>query len=561
VLFAATAATVLWQNAHVAVLWDISYLLDSSYRFALATAGGPMPYRDFPFAHAPLAFLLQATVMRLTGRVFWHHVAYAAVAGGVGTVLTWRILLRELGMWLPALLLAMPLTVLGIYGIYPTPIYDCDCILFVLAAVWLLGRVDEGASRWRGFAAGCAAVVPVFAKQNIGVPFLLVVVAGAAVLLAVRWRSSARQSLAMVLAGAGAAMAGALLVLQWTCGARNYLYWTVTFAAERRLPGLGAMVEVYREPSLLWALPCVAAGVWLLRSRRELWAVWPGVALVAAPLVPPLVALFATNDAEDRASALLLLWPLLLVLAAAHTAWRLWRRQWGGVVELALLAAIHGTMLSQQLWGSTYAIWPLFVLLLAEMLGSLAASGGLAASGEKVPRFVLTSLATAVGVTLLVCGGLYTFSEDRLSYARVGDGALARSRYPALAGMSARGAYLPELDQLLDFAAREIPRRDGLILLPGEDPFYYATGRVPQFPVLLFDPATQPYSPRELVELARARGIRWLVVKTHEQLTDDPMPERSATLAALEREFVLYRRLDGYDVYRRPDADTRRKFY
>jgi hypothetical protein len=550
VLFAATAATVLWQNAHVAVLWDISYLLDSSWRFALAMGGGPMPYRDFPFVHAPMTFLIQAAIIRVGGRVFFHHVLYAAVAGGLGTVLAWRIVLRAVdGAWRVGLLLAMPLTVLGVYGIYPTPIYDCDCILFVLLAVWLLGRVRRGGG-W-SFAAGVAAVVPVFCKQNIGVPFLLVVVVGAVVWLVLRWRiRSERRELAMLLAGVGTAMAAALLVLQVTCGVGRYFYRTVTFAAQRRLPGLGAMVDIYREQMLLWALPCVALGGWLLQTDRVVgrWVSWCGLALLAAPLVPPLVALVLTTDAEDRAVNLLVLWPLLLVLAAAHTAWRLWRRQWGGVVQLAVLAAIHGTMLSQQLWGSTYAIWPLWVILLAEMLGSL----GLERTGRQAGLGDGRSiLAAVVGVTLLVCGGLYTLSEDRLSYAQVREGAVVPPHEAALRGMSVRGAYMPEFEQLLDFAAREIPMQDGLILLPGEDPFYYATGRVPQFPVLLFDPATQPYSPQQVAELARARGIRWLVVKTHEQIKDDPMPDRAATLAALEREFVLYRTLDGYAVWRR----------
>lgn len=44
-LFAATAAVILWQNAHVAVLWDLSYVLDTANRIAL----GQMPYRDFPW--------------------------------------------------------------------------------------------------------------------------------------------------------------------------------------------------------------------------------------------------------------------------------------------------------------------------------------------------------------------------------------------------------------------------------------------------------------------------------------------------------------------------------
>jgi hypothetical protein len=75
---------------------------------------------------------------------------------------------------------------------------------------------------------------------------------------------------------------------------------------------------------------------------------------------------------------------------------------------------------------------------------------------------------------------------------------------------------------------------------------------VPQFPVLLFDPTTQPYSPAQLVQLVRARDIRWLIVKTHEQIEEDPMPDKAEAVAALEREFALYRRLDGYAVYRRP---------
>jgi hypothetical protein len=63
-LFAATAGVVLWQNAHVAVLFDLSYILNTAERIAL----GQMPYRDFPLAHAPLTFLLQAAIVRITGR-------------------------------------------------------------------------------------------------------------------------------------------------------------------------------------------------------------------------------------------------------------------------------------------------------------------------------------------------------------------------------------------------------------------------------------------------------------------------------------------------------------
>jgi hypothetical protein len=543
VLFLATAGVVLWQCGRVGVMWDISYMLDSSWRMAL----GQMPYRDFPFVHPPLTFLMQAMIMRVTGRVFFHHELYAAVVAGLGTLLTWRMVLRSLwgrvvGVWGMAVLLAMPLVVLGVYGIFPTPFYDCDCVFLVLLAVWMLGRVYGEGQGW-AFGAGVMAVVPVFCKQNIGVPFLLVVVLGAAAM----WAVKRQRVFGMVLAGAAVAMALSLGVLHWTAGVRNYVYWTVTFAGQRRLPGMGDILAVYREPALLWMLPCVLVGAWLLRQRRwaEVWVKAVGVGMVVAPLMVPVVALFLSDDAEDRAGSLLALWPLLLVLAAGHAVWRLWRREWGGVVELAVLAAIHGTLLSQQLWGSTYAIWPLWVLLLAEMQGTLL---GTILRGQRRVGMVIAGVA---GMVLLVCGGLYARSEDRLSYARVEDGGVVRPRYAELRGMSVRGEYMPEFEQLLEFAAKEIPRDDALILLPGEDPFYFATGRVPRFPVLLFDRTTDPYSPEELVEEARAHDVRWLIVKTKQQLKADAMPEKAPSLELLQKDFAMYRRLDGYEVWRR----------
>jgi hypothetical protein len=118
--------------------------------------------------------------------------------------------------------------------------------------------------------------------------------------------------------------------------------------------------------------------------------------------------------------------------------------------------------------------------------------------------------------------------------------------------MAATGPFLPDFEELLRFAANEIPVSDGLILIPGEDPFYFATGRVPRFSVLLFDNATDPLSPAQLVEEAQHRNIRWLIVKRDLQLKEDPTPQREAALEALRQVFQPYRKLDSYDVYRRP---------
>jgi hypothetical protein len=574
VLAAGTAGTILWQNAHIVVLWDFSYVLDSAVRIA----DGLMPYRDFPFAHAPLTFLIQAAIVRLFGRVFFHQVLYCAVAGAAGTVLAWRMALDALrgrvrAAWAISLLLAAPLMVLGIYCIVPLPNYDCDCGLAVLVALWMLRRVETGSngsadavlrsSAGRGFAAGAAACLPLFFKQNIGLLFLASIAGAAAWVLAVRTlrrgepgtAGRERAPLMALLAGALAALLAAALLIHFTAGLGNYLHWTIQFAAQRRLPGTSVMLGVYRDPTLLWTLPCVVAGMILLRGRSggSRWAQMVALALAAAPFLFALASLLRYDDADERGDALLALWPMLLAVAAALALVRLVRSgravNLRAFIPILLLAAIHGAFLSQQLWGSTYGIWPLLVLLVAEMI---AIAAELRRTGtDECPRWFAPGLAAVISITLLVCGGFYTASEERLSYAQFPDGPPMHSAFPELKGMATPGPYLPELDELLRYAAGNIPRNDGLILIPGEDPFYLVTGRVPQFPVLLFDPATDPYSPEEIAAMARARGIRWLIVKRDLEIKEDPTPERAGTLKLLLEEFWPVAHLEGYDVYRR----------
>jgi hypothetical protein len=568
-LFAATAGVVLWQNAHVAVLWDLGYVLDSAARIAT----GQMPYRDFPLVHAPLTFLIQAAIVRLTGRVYFHHVLYVAAIGGMGTVLAWRLTFHALqgriaAAWTVALLLAAPLAVLGLYCIFPSPSYDCDCAFWMIVALWLLQRLAADTvldlhpvrERLRAFVAGAALCLPLFFKQNMGLPFLAAAAGSVLVLLLaslspkhVPVEGPSAGALLAVLAGAVAALLVAALLLHFTAGISNYFYWTIRFAAQRRLPGFSDMLGVYLYPSLAWMLPCMAVALALLLTKfgKERWAQFAAFALLAAPFLFSLASLIISDDIDERSDTFLELWPLLLMLAAALALTNLLRSRRNlnlrTLLPFILLVAINGTMMSQQLWGSTYAIWPLLVLLLAEMLVFL---DGFRARGI-TPRWFAVALAALICVTFLVCGGFYTASEDRLTYVQLPDVPAVHSAFPELAGMATPGPYLPEFDELLRYAQSNIPLNEGLILLPGEDPFYFATGRVPQFPVLLFDKSTDPYSPIEIAVLVRLRSIRWLIVKRDLQITEDPTPNREATVRALMPEFTLAAHLRGYDVYRR----------
>jgi hypothetical protein len=553
-LFVATACVVLWQNSRLAVLWDLSYIIDSAARIA----SGQTPYRDFPFAHAPLTFLIQAGILKLAGRVYWPHIAYCALVGALSSLAAWRIVLNVLRPCLPrarllAFLLCLPLPVLGVYSIFPHPFYDPDCIAAVLASLLLLQGMDRRPdSVVRALAAGASIVVPVFIKQNIGVVFL----AAAALVLALLaiiefFRKQSTRRYLFCFGGMGAALIFALAVVQVTAGLDNYWRWTIGFAAARRMPAMADMAAIYSDQSLWGWLAVSALGVALLRfnrGRRRVLDVVGGVT-VAAPFVWAAASLGLDADPGDQTGQLLAVWPYALI---AGLLWLGLDRRWPADLTSGLtpiiVAAMQGAFLSQQLWGSTFAIWPLLSVLLACALASLA-------HYSKSSIWMPISSAALVSASLLIAGGAYVATHARLNYAEVDDGRLRHATIAPLLGLSLRGDQIPDFEALLAYAQRNIPIEDGIVLIPGEDPFYFATGRRPQFPVLLFDRSTNPYSVEELAALCVERRIRWLVVKRRLQLQGDPVEHRDQLMSALTRIYAPVAQLHNYEVYRlRPIA-------
>ncbi|MDQ5839299.1 MAG: hypothetical protein M3379_21180, partial [Acidobacteriota bacterium] len=562
-LFAASAAVVVWQNSRLGVLWDASYILENAYRISL----GDVPYRDFPFPYAPLTFLTQAAVIKLAGRAFWHHIVYSAAVGGLSSVLAWRVILNCLRGFtharLVAYLLSAPLVVLGIYAIFPHPFYDPDCTFAILVCVCLWQWAErKGLAPSRALVAGAALAVPVFVKQNTGLAFLLSAVAAIAALIAVEaWRGRAVRGYVRLLAGAFVGLAAALLIIQLTAGLDNYVRWTIRFAAARRTPPLADMLQMYENRLLPCWLAATGVGAVLLRlnrkrDRRALALVSAG--LMSLPFMWAVVYLFVNPDTSEQAERLVDVWPFVLIVSFVLAALSLRRRAGLALVlPFVLIATAHGAFLSQQLWGSTYGLWPLLLILIACALATSfePSSNDEPLSKERAAKsaawFVVT-FAALVAASLLAAGGHYVWTHERLDYANLSEGELARPTLPALKGLSVRGSWVPDFEELVAYTEREIPRDEGILMLPGEDLFYYATARRPRFPVLMFDRTVNPYSPEEVLELARQTDIRWLVVKEDLQLDEDQVEEdRDRMLELLKQDFKQVESLNNYRIYRR----------
>ncbi|MGC1180202.1 MAG: hypothetical protein WA884_14590 [Methyloceanibacter sp.] len=551
-LFSATALVVVWQNSRLGVLWDLSYVLENSFRMSL----GQVPYRDFPFPYPPLTFLIQAALIKLAGRAFWHHVVYCAVMGGGATVLTWRILINLFRETPHAPLLAfslsLPLVVLGIYCVFPHPFYDPDCTFAILLSILLLQHFADGeGSLLGGVLAGMTLVIPLFIKQNTGSAFLAttcLALFGLAGIGAMRHRPISHY--AAILAGAAIGLLLALLIIQITAGLENYLHWTVQYAASRRMPPLADTLAIYEDPNLpIWIGFFVLGTLLLLWGREDTWALLSAL-LFAVPFAWPAIYLLIDPDPSERADRLLALWPALLIVSFVVAVLSL--RQRAGLSMLLpfiLIGTINGALMSQQLWGSTYAIWPLFIVLFACSINSVTLL-------SKRPSVWMTApTATLASTFLLIAGGTYVWSHERLDYAKLDDGQLTEATLPELKGLSTRGNWIPNFEQLARYAEHEIPEEDAILILPGEDLFYYTTGRQPRVPVLMFDHTVNPYTPDEVLKIGRDLQVRWLVVKHELQLDDDVVDGDKVRLTKLlKQDFKMVKRLKGYDVYQRRHA-------
>jgi hypothetical protein len=563
ILFLATSAVVVWQNSRLTVLWDLSYILENSYRISL----GDIPYRDFPFPYAPLTFLIQAALIKLTGRVFWHHIIYCAVIGGLASVITWRIVLHSLGdvkraRWL-AFMFSVPLVPLGIYCVYPHPFYDSDCTLAILICVLLLQRL-KATSSGRAFFTGVTLAIPLFVKQNTGLAFVASVVAALVFLIVIEGlnRRPVRGYVSAIW-GALFGLGSALLVIHLTAGVQNYWQWTIRFAASRRMPQLTEMLSAYGDISVLLSTVAFAAGalaLWLNRYASRVIHLLATV-LMSAPFVWPVIYLLIEPEPSDRAERLLAVWPFMLIVSSALAIFTFKRRSGTALVlPFVLIAAAQGAFLSQQLWGSTYALWPLWIILVAGVIDAVSSfvkptrllADSISPVANTKTDWVVIPLTTVISLSMLIAGSFYVWSHERLDYAELSDGELAHSRLPALRGLSMRGDFIPGFEELVDYAEREIPPDAGVLMLPGEDLFYYTTGRRPRFQVLMFDRTINPYSADEIRDIARDRRIDWLIVKQEVQLEDGQVKQfRDDLLGRLEQDYEQVESLDNYEVYRR----------
>jgi hypothetical protein len=312
------------------------------------------------------------------------------------------------------------------------------------------------------------------------------------------------------------------------------------------------MLSVYNDWMIAIWVAAFLIGAFVLRRNTEgkRWRSIVSVIFMAAAFVWPVAYLFIDADGSERAERLVGLWPVMFIVSLGLTY--VFTRRLKGIaaaLPFVLVLTAHGVFLSQQLWGSTYGIWPILVILVGLVLLQLYDRAEERGVGS------IAAVAVAASVMLIVAGGFYVYSNERLDYVDFEDGDMAHPTLPQLRGLSMRGGFIPDFEELVKYTNQNIPRADGILLLPGEDLFFYTTGRHPHFSVLLFDATNNPYNVDEIREKVLAGDIEWIILKNDLQIeADKTIDDKDKIFESLKPDFRHLESLNNYEIYKRRHA-------
>ncbi len=542
-LFLGCVAVVLWHASRLTVLWDLSYILEHAWRISL----GDVPYRDFAIPHPPLTFVIQAALMRVLDGGYRVHLAYCAIVAGLTAAVTSRIVRFQLEedsarADLHAFLLTVPLLFLNGYCILSQPFYDPDCAFWLLLALFaVLSARSHGTPGWRHLLAGALIVVPVFFKQNIGLPGLAAT--HGCLLLSAILHANERRPYLITLCGSLLALIVAFALIYGRVGIAPYYYWTITYAAGKRPFVLRRVLFIYENWRTWLAVACGAAGVVLAVQHTLAPARRVGYVLIALPLTYASLKVFQRPLSWEAPY----FWAMALVggvLVAANDFLR-GRCRFESLLPVVAAAVVHGSFMSQGVGGSSYGVWPFLIL-------ALAAPAALLIARAPASQLRDVTVLLALAATLLVAVGyLHVARDERLLFADT-QGPVERAALSRMQPLSVPGAYLGRFEAMTARCTQLVPVNESVVLLPGEDPFFFATRRAPRFPALMFDDTITPYSAAQVQQMLRDRGIEWVIVKTVLQLRESPWSEMGRL--DLSRDYRVVEQLPGYIVWRRKFA-------
>lgn len=557
----ASSFVTIWQSGRILPLIDYSYQVENAYRIYL----GQIPYRDFVLVLPPGTYYIIALIMKIFGLANIYQVLYIALLSFLTVILTYALLCvfnknKRLNVFF-----LIPLIFAG-HSMYPFPSYDVNATFFMLLGLYCLSNIILKKNTYFHYCyfTGILLALPLFFKQNTGLIFLL---SSLSILLIYKFLTNKKisnKSFLCILFGTISPIILLLLFLLKNNALSDFWFQLFLFPSRVRSPlsaGFQVIFDFLSVKNLILYISFFLLGIYAIKNKLKKTHrnIFLSLAIAVPLFLYPLIYSFLISLNQIRFDSFKLIfnfsknfyslffsfWYVILLLLFLTTVIDFSANKVRGqelfVKLLAVLLAlcISTSFLSQGVIGSTYGIYPLLMLLVSAIFNSLS-------HNYVDVRWQYFFIFFVFLITFFL--SIYIYFNGRIFYIER-SGELLRFTNEKFKPLATPGEWIGNMEMMFRYVEKNIPQKDSVIALPGEDPFYYATDRKPVLKYFQYFYQTFPFSKDQYIADILNNRIDWIIIKNPLQYTKYNASQE--IVSRLSKVYSQYKIIKGYIIYKR----------
>lgn len=546
---------IYWQNGRILPLIDYSYQIENAYRILV----GQIPYKDFFLVLPPGTYLYMALIMKIFGFSNIFQTIFLMISSII-IVFTTYFILKCISKKQPInKFLLLPLIVSG-YSIYPFASYDISATLFMLLGwtmIWYIYKKNNNLTIY--LLTGLIISIPSFFKQNTGLIYSLF----SFILIFYEAYSSKENKWKKILfltTGIAVPYLIFSIYLSLNHSFQDFIFQIFVFPSRIRSPIISfkkILIDFFEKINFIhyisfFLIYIICMSKKIINKNKEILIIL--ILLISTILFPILYSFWISIYKNSKeflyifsyvSKYYLSIWYLIISILTFYILKNFFSKNinirnkiFYIIFSIEIIIICLSSFLSQGIDGSTYGIYPLFIIMLSLILKELK----LNFKNINWNRYILYfSILITINLSVSV---IYNI---RLSYFSK-SGTIIKASIPEMKGLSTPGPWIKEMENMIDYVKYNIPSNETIISVPGEDPFYFLLKRKPVISFFQYLYSTFPYSDKDYANIIIDKKIQWIVVKNNTQFKYWINSE--SLLSYLKPYCNLYVNIPSYSIYK-----------
>lgn len=458
---------IIFQSSRIFSLWDFTNYTDLAARIL----AGQIPYLDIPLYTQPGSFVDIA----LSYLVFGKNIYAIYIGIFVKQIIIGILLIKIINLlfdlnFLEKIYILIIFAFLNSWSIVPQPTYDADIVFALVFSTWVFIKLLKNVQNLKMMDFVLIAIsiwLPFWYKQSTGLTWLIF---GHLFLIAIGLKNKKYLLIKFILLFDFIIFISILFMNIKTSIFNEWIKWAVQKPLETRLTSnmtpLAQLNRLLDFKDLFILIIIVYLFYIVINKLRFRYSLNIGFILISTTII---LLDFAYRSWNKNSYFDINFDRLIAPIIISIFVYNLLNILMGKVnnflkfLNLGLMLSLASNYLSQGIVGSSYAFFPLYLLILILSSTSIYKVTEIKKKRSKVDKYFLSIAIAIIGLSVT----FYSYSKIRMAYVRFDEPV---ERYPKLYGwIGMPGEYLKETQTGIDLF-NEYSKRGRTTVWPGEDP-------------------------------------------------------------------------------------------